>query len=68
MNKEELESAIADRYYAIWEYGQDYEPVSGLSFDDGFDVEKQIIVINEKKRLIAEFEDLVKKCNFAIKI
>lgn len=46
-------------YYDIWEYGQDHEPKSGYSFDDGVSMEEKAFVLTEKKRLIVKFERLL---------
>jgi 1-aminocyclopropane-1-carboxylate deaminase/D-cysteine desulfhydrase-like pyridoxal-dependent ACC family enzyme len=44
-------------YYSIWEYGQDYEPKEGLSFDDGYDLQKMKKVLDEKQKLILLFNE-----------
>jgi hypothetical protein len=46
-------------YYDIWEYGQDHEPKSGYSFDDGASLEEKVFVLAEKKKLIVKFEELL---------
>jgi len=56
----ELENVLADIYYSVWEYGQDYEPKDGYGFDDGVSPEQMMFVLSEKKKLIERFEEFYK--------